>query len=252
MTMTDDELLHQLAFALAAPPTAPSEADEAALRALVREPIDGDRTDVATVVALRPRQRRRLPRWAVAVGAGALVVGTPVVAAAAMGSDAPGPVGRLGEVFHPHSPDTPPTTVPAQPEPDATLDGQGGPSPAPADPPVGVVPSESDDSSGSSGEVDDDRGDQRGETSDDDHSGQGSGYDDDNSDSGSGSGSGSDGDGYEEDHDWSGSGSDDSDRSGSGGDDSDRSGSDSSGSGSSGSGTDESSSGSGSGGGGDD
>jgi hypothetical protein len=251
MTMTDDELLHRLAFALASPPVAPSEADEAALRALVTEPIDDDKTDVASVVALRPRHRRRPPRWAVAIGAGALVVGTPVVAAAAMGSDAPGPVGRLGEVFHPHSPDAPPTTVPAPPEPDATLDGQGEPSPTPADPSVGgVAPSESDDSSGSTGEVDDDLGDERGEVPDDDHSGPGSGYD--VGASGSGSGSGSDEDGYEDDHDWSGSGSGDSDRSGSGWDDSDRSGSDSSGSDSSGSGSDGSSSGSGWGGDGDD
>jgi hypothetical protein len=228
MTMTDDELLHRLAFALAAPPEAPSEADEDALRALVTEPVVDDKTDVASVVALRPRQRRRPPRWAVAIGAGALIVGTPVVAAAAMGSDAPGPVGRLGEVFHPHSPDAPPTTVPAPPEPDATLDGQGEPSPTPADPSLGgVAPSGSDDSSGSTGEVDDDLGDERGEVPDDDHSGPGSGYDDGASGSGSGSGSG------------------DSDRSGSGWDDSDRSGSDSSGSGSSGSGSDGSSSGSG-------
>jgi hypothetical protein len=242
MTMTDDELLHRLAFALAAPPEAPSEADEDALRALVTEPVVDDKTDVASVVALRPRQRRRPPRWAVAIGAGALVVGTPVVAAAAMGSDAPGPVGRLGEVFHPHSPDAPPTTVPAPPEPDATLDGQGEPSPTPADPSLGgVAPSGSDDSSGSSGEVDGDLGVERGEVPDDDHSGPGSGYDDGQS----GSGSGSDEDGYEDDHDWSGSDSGDSDRSGSGWDDSDRSGSDSSGSGSSGSGSDGSSSGSG-------
>jgi hypothetical protein len=249
MTMTDDELLHRLAFALAAPPEAPSEADEDALRALVTEPVVDDKTDVASVVALRPRQRRRPPRWAVAIGAGALVVGTPVVAAAAMGSDAPGPVGRLGEVFHPHSPDAPPTTVPTPPELDATLDGQGEPSPTPADPSLGgVAPSGSDDSSGSSGEVDDDLGVERGEVPDDDHSGPGSGYDDGHS----GSGSGSDEDGYEDDHDWSGSDSGDSDRSGSGWDDSDRSGSDSLGSGSSGSGSDGSSSGSGWGGDGDD
>jgi hypothetical protein len=246
MTMTDDELLHRLAFALAAPPEAPSEADEAALRALVTGPIDDDTTDVASVVALRPRQRRRPPRWAVAIGAGALVVGTPVVAAAAMGSDAPGPVGRLGEVFHPHSPDAPLTTVPVPAEQDATVDGQGETSPAPADPSLGgVAPSGSEDSSGSSGEVDDGLGDPDGEIPDDDHSGPGSGYEDDRS--------GSDEDGYEGDHDWSGSGSGDSDRSGSGRDDSDRSdwdssGSDSSGSGSSGSGSDGSSSGSGSGG----
>jgi hypothetical protein len=249
MTMTDDELLHRLAFALAAPPEAPSEADEDALRALVTEPVVDDKTDVASVVALRPRQRRRPPRWAVAIGAGALVVGTPVVAAAAMGSDAPGPVGRLGEVFHPHSPDAPPTTVPTPPELDATLDGQGEPSPTPADPSLGgVAPSGSDDSSGSSGEVDDDLGVERGEVPDDDHSGPGSGYDDGHS----GSGSGSDEDGYEDDHDWSGSDSGDSDRSGSGWDDSDRSGSDSLGSGSSGSGSDGSASGSGWGGDGDD
>jgi hypothetical protein len=246
MTMTDDELLHRLAFALAALPEAPSAADEDALRALVTEPIVDDETEVASVVALRPRQRRRPPRWAVAVGAGALVVGTPVVAAAAMGSDAPGPVGRLGEVFHPHSSDAPPTTVPVPAEQDATVDGQGEPSPAPAGPSLGgVAPSGSEDTSGSSGEVDDGLGDPAGGIPDDDHSGPGSGYEDDHS--------GSDEDGYEGDHDWSGSGSGDSDRSGSEWDDSDRSGSewddsDRSGSDSSGSGWDGSSSGSGSGG----